>query len=66
MTNLVIPRREVVNLLVPVHEIHESLMVVVVVSTFWSIDWQLKVVWSKTVSLSIGIGEDTGLKQLII
>ena len=48
------------------HEVHEPLMVIVVMSTFGCINWQLKVVRTKTVSLSVSIREDTRLKQLVV
>jgi hypothetical protein len=53
-------------LLIPVNEIHETLMVIVVVSTLGSISWELQVVWSQTVPLSIRIGKDPSLEQLVI
>ena len=49
-------------LLISVHEVHETFMVIVMVSTFGGIDRQLQIVWSKTVSLTISVGEDPGLE----
>ena len=48
------------------HEVHEPFMMIIMMTTFRSIKRQLKEVRSKTESLSIGIREDTRLKQLII
>jgi hypothetical protein len=53
-------------LLIPVHEIHGTLMVIVVMSTFGSINRELKIVWSETVPVSIRVGKDATLKHPII
>lgn len=69
VTNFILGRREseiVKYLLIPVHEIHQSLMVIVVMSRLGSINWELQIVWAKSVPLSISIWEDSSLEQLII
>ncbi|MFS7959977.1 hypothetical protein Hanom_Chr08g00697461 [Helianthus anomalus] len=55
-----------VYLLISVHEIHESIIVIIMMSTLRSICRKLQIVRSKTVSLSVRIRENTGLQQLII
>jgi hypothetical protein len=54
--------REREYLLIPVHEIHETFMVIVMMSTLGSISRELQIVWSKTVPLGISIGEDSSLE----
>uniref|UniRef100_A0A0A9CT79 Cat1 n=1 Tax=Arundo donax TaxID=35708 RepID=A0A0A9CT79_ARUDO len=66
MTGRVKPRWEVVDLLIPVHEVHEAIMVVVVVSTFRCIHRKHQIVGAETVPLGISIGENSRLEQLII
>lgn len=66
MTGRIKPRREVIHLLIPVHEVHEAIMVVIVVSTFWCIHRKHQVVWTKAVPLGVSIGENSRLEQLII
>jgi hypothetical protein len=41
-------------------------MMIVVMSTLGSINWELQIVWSKTVPLGISIGEDSSLEKLVI
>ena len=48
------------------HEIHETIMVIVVMGTLRGISRKLQIIWSKSVSLGISIGEYASLKQFII
>lgn len=58
--------RKVVHFLIPVHEVHGAIVVVVVVRTLGCVDWQHEVVGSQPVSLCVSIAEDTGLEHLVI
>jgi hypothetical protein len=60
------PGWEVVHLLVTMHEVHEPLMVVVVVLALWGIHGQQQVVGAQAMTLSVCIGEDASLQQLVI
>ncbi|NBI05138.1 hypothetical protein D3Z37_19735 [Lachnospiraceae bacterium] len=66
MTTRIIPRWEIVHLLIPMHEVHETFMVIVVMAILGSINWELQIVWSKTVPLIIRIRKDPSLEQLVI
>eukprot|EP00878_Enallax_costatus_P034717 GHUV01038535.1.p1 GENE.GHUV01038535.1~~GHUV01038535.1.p1 ORF type:complete len:177 (+),score=26.65 GHUV01038535.1:208-738(+) len=60
------PAWEVVDLLVPVHEVHEAIVVVVVMRTLGGVDRQLQVVGAQSVALCVSITEDTRLEQLVV
>lgn len=53
-------------LLIPMHKIHEAIMVIVVMRTLGSICRKHQIIWSKTMPLCIRVGEDSSLQQLII
>lgn len=54
------------HLFVSVHEIHGPIIVIVVHGTLGSIRRQLQIVGTKPVPLSIRVGENPGLQQLIV
>lgn len=60
------PAWEVVDLAVPVHEVHEAIMVVVVMSTLGGVHRQLEVVGAQPVTLCVSIAEYTRLQQLVV
>ncbi len=57
---------EKTHLLIAVHEIHEAVMVVVVVRALGCIDGQQQVVGAQAVALCVSVAEDTCLQQLVI
>ena len=54
------------HLLIPGHEVHEALVVVVVVSRLRSVGGQQQVVGAQPVALCVCVGEDAGLQQLVV
>ena len=56
----------IIYLFIPVHEIHETFMVIVVMGTLGCIGRDLQIIGTKSVSLAIGIGEYPSLKQFVI
>lgn len=54
------------HLLTPVHEVHVTINVVVVVGALRLVDWQHLVVDTNAVALCVGVAEHTGLKHLVI
>ena len=54
------------HLLIPVHEVHEPVVVVVVVGALWRIGGDHEVVGPQPVPLCVGVAEDAGLQQLVI
>lgn len=66
MSNWVKPTREVVDLFISMHEVHETIVMVVVVRTFGSIHWKHKVVTAKTVALGVLVTEYSSLQQFVV
>ena len=54
------------HLLVAVHEVHETIVVVIVVGALWSVPGQHEVVGAQPVALCVRIAEDARLQQLVI
>ncbi len=54
------------HLLISVHEVHDSIVVVVVVHVLGCIHWQHQVVGPQPIPLSVGVTEDTCLQHLVI
>jgi len=49
-----------------VGEIHSTLMMVIMVGTFWGIDRQQKIIGSQPMPLGIPVRKDTALQHLIV
>ena len=60
------PRREVINLLIPVREVHVPIVAIVVISALGSIDREEHIVRAKPVAVSVGISKDPSLEHLIV
>ena len=54
------------HLLVSVHEVHDTVVVVVVVHILGCIHWQHQVVGSQPIPLCVSVTEDTSLQHLVI
>lgn len=54
------------HLLCAAHEIHEAIVVVVVVRALGGVDWQHEVVASQPVALRVLVGKDAGLQHLVV
>ena len=54
------------DLLISVHEVHDAIMVVVVMHILGCIHWQHQVVGPQPVTLCVSVTEDTSLKHLVI
>jgi hypothetical protein len=61
-----VPGREVVDLLVAVHEVHGAVVVVVVVRALGRVDGQHQVVGAEAVALRVGVGEHPALQHLVV
>uniref|UniRef100_A0A804P5F6 Uncharacterized protein n=1 Tax=Zea mays TaxID=4577 RepID=A0A804P5F6_MAIZE len=61
-----VPGRVVVHLLVPVHEVHGAVVVVVVVRAARRVDGQHQVVGTQPVALRVGVGEHPALQHLVV
>ena len=66
VANGVEPRREVVDLLVAVQEVHRAVVVVVVVRRARRVDREEQVVGPQAVALRVGVGEDARLEELVV
>ena len=60
------PAGEVVDLLVPVHEVHSTIVVVVVCCTARCVGRELQIVGPQTIALCVGIAEHTSLQELVV
>lgn len=54
------------HLLIAVHEVHEAVVVVVVVRALGRVDGQQQVVGAQAVALRVRIAEDARLQQLVV
>lgn len=66
MHRIICKLRKQYYLFIPVHEVHETIIVIVVMGTFRRISRKLQVVWPKAVPLGIRVREDPSLEELII
>ena len=54
------------HLLIAVHEVHEAVVVVVVVRALGRVDGQQQVVGAQAVALRVRVAEDARLQQLVV
>mmetsp|Transcript_6285 Transcript_6285/g.18968 ORF Transcript_6285/g.18968 Transcript_6285/m.18968 type:complete len:240 (+) Transcript_6285:317-1036(+) len=66
LTHLVVVGGPVVDFVLTVHEVHCTVVVVVVVSISRSVDRQHEVVSSNSIPLCVCVGEQTGLQQFVL